>query len=139
MSESWSGDIVGAPFTTYRRARRQSILGYWYPADKKGLIGNDTIAIPKTAASPRLAHEFLNFFLDKKWGYKNFVAVERLPAAVHVDRPLATRSRTASFPRPSGRAVLDQDNFTTGYIQSELTADVDKLWQDAWGEIQAGG
>ena len=36
-------------------------------------------------------------------------------------------------------AVLGQENFTTGYIQSELTPDVDQLWQDAWSEIQAGG
>ena len=42
-------------------------------------------------------------------------------------------------PENLGTAVLDQDNFTTGYIQSELTADVDQLWQSAWSEIQAGG
>jgi hypothetical protein len=29
--------------------------------------------------------------------------------------------------------------FTTGLIQSQLSPEVDKLWLDAWSEIQAGG
>ena len=36
-------------------------------------------------------------------------------------------------------AVLDQENFTLGYIQGELSAEADALWLDAWSEIQAGG
>jgi hypothetical protein len=36
-------------------------------------------------------------------------------------------------------AVLGEENFTLGYSQGELAADVDALWLDAWSEIQAGG
>jgi hypothetical protein len=28
--------------------------------------------------------------------------------------------------------------FTTGLIQGQLAPDVDTLWLDAWGQIQAG-
>lgn len=137
VSESWSGDIVGAQFYLPKDAP-VSILGYWYPEDKKGLIGNDTITIPKTAASPRLAHEFLNFFLDEKWGFENFSQWNGYqPPFTSIDP-----SRLVSqgvVPETLATAVLGQDNFTTGYIQTELTPDVDQLWQDAWSEIQAGG
>jgi spermidine/putrescine transport system substrate-binding protein len=137
VSESWSGDIVGARYYLPKDTPI-SILGYWYPEDKKGLIGNDTITIPKSAASPRLAHEFLNFFLDEKWGYENFAQWNGYqPPFTSIDP-----SRLVSqgvVPETLANAVLGQDNFSTGYIQSELTPDVDQLWQDAWSEIQAGG
>ena len=72
VTQAWSGDIVGAQFYL-PRGTGDEVLGYWYPDDNKGLIGNDTMVIPTTAQNPRLAHEFLNFFLDEKWGYENFV------------------------------------------------------------------
>ncbi|MGH2538911.1 MAG: hypothetical protein ACRDGK_00135, partial [Actinomycetota bacterium] len=37
------------------------------------------------------------------------------------------------------RAVVTEDMFTTGLIQSQLPPEDDKLWLDAWSEIQAGG
>ena len=37
------------------------------------MIGNDMIAIPKPAKNPVLAHHFLNYLLDEKHGYDNFV------------------------------------------------------------------
>ncbi len=115
------------------------MLGYWYPEDKKGLIGNDTITIPANAPHPRLAHEFLNFFLDEKWGYENFAGLERLPAAVHVDRSRPAGRRRGRRARALASAVLGEEDFTQGYIQSELTPEADQIWLDAWNEIQAGG
>ena len=43
------------------------------------------------------------------------------------------------IPHTLSSAVLDEENFTTGYIQGELSADTDAIWLDAWNEIQAGG
>ena len=48
VAQSWSGDIVGAKWYL-PKGTPESVLGYWYPADKKGLVGNDTIAIPTDA------------------------------------------------------------------------------------------
>ena len=137
VSESWSGDIVGAKWYLPKDTP-VSVLGYWYPEDKKGLIGNDTIAIPKSAASPRLAHEFLNFFLDQKWGYTNFSQWNGYqPPFTSIDPSRLVDEGVV--PENLSSAVLGEDNFTTGYIQSELPPEVDQLWQDAWTEIQAGG
>lgn len=137
VSQSWSGDIVGAKWYLPKDTP-ESVLGYWYPPDKKGLVGNDTIVIPAGAESPRLAHEFLNFFLDSRWGYVNFrdwngyqppmtsIRPDRLVAAGVVPPALAT-------------AVVDEENFTLGLVQGELAPEVDQLWTNAWSEIQAGG
>jgi len=137
VSQSWSGDIVGAKWYLPRDTP-EDVLGYWYPQDKKGLLGNDTIAIPATAPSPRLAHEFLNFFLDEHWGYVNFSewnGYQPPMTSIVPDRLVAEGVVPATLPL----AVLGEENFTLGYIQGELSADADALWLDAWSQIQAGG
>jgi spermidine/putrescine transport system substrate-binding protein len=137
VSQSWSGDIVGAKWYL-PKGTPVSVLGYWYPDDKKGLIGNDTITIPSDAPHPRLAHEFLNFFLDEKWGYENFADWNgyQPPFTSIVPERLIS---DGVVPEALSRAVLGEENFTLGYQQSELTPETDAMWLDAWNEIQAGG
>ena len=137
VAQSWSGDIVGAKWYL-PKGTPEDVLGYWYPSDKKGLVGNDTIAIPADAPSPRLAHEFLNFFLDEHWGYINFAdwnGYQPPMTSIVPDRLV----QEGVVPDTLSLAVLDEENFTIGYLQGELSAEADALWLDAWSEIQAGG
>jgi spermidine/putrescine transport system substrate-binding protein len=137
VSQAWSGDIVGARFYLPRDTE-EDVLGYWYPPDKRGLAGNDTIVIPSGAESPRLAHEFLNFFLDEHWGYVNFSEWNgyQPPMTSIVPERLVDEG---VVPESLALAVLGEENFTLGYLQGELSAEADSLWLDAWSEIQAGG
>jgi spermidine/putrescine transport system substrate-binding protein len=137
VSQAWSGDIVGAKWYL-PRGTPEDVLGYWYPPDKRGLIGNDTIVIPATAQSPRLAHEFLNFLLDEHWGYVNFTKYNgyQPPMTSIVPERLVDEG---VVPPTLSLAVLGEENFTIGYSQGELSAEADGLWLDAWSEIQAGG
>jgi len=137
VSQSWSGDIVGAKWYL-PKGTPEDVLGYWYPPDAKGLVGNDTIVIPQGAKSPRLAHEFLNFFLDEHWGYQNFAdwnGYQPPFTSIVPDRLVSD----GVVPSSLSSAVVAEKNFTTGYTQGELSADTDALWLDAWNEIQAGG
>jgi spermidine/putrescine transport system substrate-binding protein len=137
VAQSWSGDIVGAKWYL-PKGTSEDVLGYWYPDDKKGLIGNDTITIPANAPSPRLAHEFLNFFLDEKWGYQNFASWNGYQPpfnSIVPDRLISD----GVVPPALSRAILGEEDFKLGYQQSELTAETDAMWLDAWNEIQAGG
>ena len=137
VAQAWSGDIVGAKYYL-PKGTPEDVLGYWYPPDKKGLVGNDTIVIPADAPSPRLAHEFLNFFLDEHWGYVNFADWNgyQPPMTSIVPERLVDEG---VVPESLSLAVLGEENFTLGYLQGELSADADALWLDAWSEIQAGG
>jgi spermidine/putrescine transport system substrate-binding protein len=137
VSQSWSGDIVGAKWYL-PKGTPESVLGYWYPPDKKGLVGNDTIAIPADAPSPRLAHEFLNFFLDEHWGYVNFADWNGYQPPMNSIVPERLVDEGV-VPESLSLAVLGEENFTLGYLQGELSADADALWLNAWSEIQAGG
>jgi spermidine/putrescine transport system substrate-binding protein len=137
VSQAWSGDIVGAQFYL-PRGTSEDVLGYWYPEDNRGLIGNDTMAIPVSSTSPRLAHEFLNFMTSEEWGYRNFTDWNgyQPPMTSIVPERLVDEG---VVPPSLSLAVLGEENFTVGYSQGELAADVDDLWLDAWSEIQAGG
>ncbi len=137
VSQAWSGDIVGAKYYL-PKGTSEDVLGFWYPEAEPGLIGNDTIVIPKDAKNPRLAHEFLNFFLDEKWGFTNFADWNGYqPPFTSID-PSSLIERGVVAPNLS-RAVVTEEMFTTALIQSQLTPEVDKLWLDAWSAIQAGG
>jgi spermidine/putrescine transport system substrate-binding protein len=137
VAQAWSGDIVGAKYFL-PKGTPEDVLGYWYPPDKKGLVGNDTIVIPADAPSPRLAHEFLNFFLDEHWGYVNFADWNGYQPPMNSIVPERLVDEGV-VPESLSLAVLGEENFTLGYLQGELSAEADALWRDAWSEIQAGG
>jgi len=137
VAQAWSGDIVGAKWFL-PKGTPEDVLGYWYPPDKKGLVGNDTIVIPADAPSPRLAHEFLNFFLDEHWGYVNFADWNGYQPPMNSIVPERLVDEGV-VPESLSLAVLGEENFTLGYLQGELSADADALWLNAWSEIQAGG
>jgi spermidine/putrescine transport system substrate-binding protein len=137
VAESWSGDIVGAQWYLPKGTGTE-VLGYWYPEDHKGLIGNDTLVIPKAAKSPRLAHEFLNYFLDAEAGYTNFADWNGYqPPFTSIDPTSLVANGVV--PETLTAAVVTEDMFTQGYLQTELTPEVDQIWNEAWARIQAGG
>jgi spermidine/putrescine transport system substrate-binding protein len=134
--ESWSGDIVSAQYYLPKGVKTD-VLGYWYPPDRKGSINNDLIVIPSTAKNPRLAHEFLNFFLDKKWGFSNFADWNGYQPPFDSIKPKQLIADEV-VPPTVPDAVLTKKDFDAGFFQLELTPDVDQLWLDAWDEVTVG-
>jgi spermidine/putrescine transport system substrate-binding protein len=137
VAQSWSGDIVGAKWYLPKDTS-EDVLGFWFPEDHKGLIGNDTIAVMKDAKNPVLAHKFLDWFLDKHWGRINFTQWNGYQPPFTSINPTELIDRGTISPH-LGAAVVTEDMFTQGYVQGELSAEVDALWLDAWSEITSGG
>ena len=136
VAESWSGDIVGAQWYLPNNTPK-SVLGYWRPDNGKTMVGNDLLAIPKSAKNPRLAHEFINFFLDDKIAFDNFANWNGYqPPQVSIDP--ASLIDKGVVPAQLGSAVVTEDMFKTDLTPVELTPDCDQMWLDAWTEIQAG-
>ena len=48
------------------------VLSFWSP-DANGVVQNDFLFVPRNAEKPALAHHFLNFILDEKNAYNNFI------------------------------------------------------------------
>jgi len=136
VAEAWSGDIVGAQWYL-PKGTDTDVLGYWRPDMSQDMIGNDLLAIPKSAKNPRLAHEFINFFLDDKIGTDNFVNWNGYQPpfnSIDPDKLVAQ----GVVPKTLTQAVVTEDMFKQGLTPYELPTDCDQMWLSAWDEIKAG-
>jgi spermidine/putrescine transport system substrate-binding protein len=114
------------------------VLGYWYPEDGRGPIGVDQMAVLKSAKNPVLAHLFLDFMLDEKNSYDNFVQFVGYQPPLKAINPDSLVSDEV-VPANLASAVVRESDFDNGYQELELSPDGQVLWQNAWAKFQAGG
>ena len=136
IHQSWSGDIVAAPyyFPKADYGDPKGLLQYWWPSD--GSIGNDMMAIPTTAKNPVLAHHFLNFMLDNKHAVDNFSWVGYQPPLTSLEPDSLVKD---GYVVPNLKtAIVEKENFDTGVIQTALPPEVDQTWQNAWSDFKSG-
>lgn len=133
VAEAWSGDIVGAQWYLPKDVE-WDVLGYWRPDPGQTMIDNDLIAIPTGATNPRLAHEFINFFLDERVSYDNFRywnGYQPPLTSIDPDKLIADGVVPPNLPM----AVVSEEMFEQDLTPYELSPEVDQLWQAAWTEI----
>lgn len=136
VHQMWSGSAISAQWYLPEGTGPEA-LGYWFPADGRGIIGSDMLAIPRSAKHPVLAHHFLNFLLEEKNAYANFsnyTGYQPPLTALDPDRLVAD----GVVPPNLRTAVVRESDFDVGYPLTELTATGQKLWQNAWAEFKAG-
>ena len=136
MHQMWSGSAVSAQWYL-PKGTGPEVLGFWFPEDGSGPIGNDMIAVLRKARNPVLAHHFLDYLIDAKHGYDNFVNFNGYQppfVSINPDRLVAD----GVVPKNLATAVVREQDFKSGYFELELTPDGQKKWQDAWAEFKAG-
>jgi spermidine/putrescine transport system substrate-binding protein len=134
-SQSWSGDIVGGKFYLPKDTS-SDVLGYWYPSEGGGVVGNDVIAVPASAEHPRLAHEFLNFMLDQTNAFENFTNYTGYqPPQKSLDPSTLVPTYV---PATLSGAVVGELDVSNGQYLTSLPPDINALWTKAWDEIKAG-
>ena len=83
LPDAAGGQVLAAPgvvgrharrrcSTTCPRAPRPKVISFWGP-DQGGVVQNDMLWVVSKSTKPVLAHAFLNFMLDTKNAYDNFV------------------------------------------------------------------
>lgn len=137
VGSSWSGDVVAAAIYYLPKGTPPSVLGYWYPPDGGGMIGNDLMVIPASGKNPRLAHEFINFMLNKKNSYNNFVNFNGYQTPMTSINPPELVPKV--IPQTLTKTVVQPKYFDTGHFLLELTPSGTAMWTAAWDEIKAGG
>jgi spermidine/putrescine transport system substrate-binding protein len=136
IHQAWSGDFVSAQYYLPKGVD-YTVLGYWYPEDKSGLVGSDLIAILRSSKNPVLAHQFLNFMLDEQNAYDNFVnfvGYQPPQNSINPDRLVADEV----VPAHLASCVVRPEDFDKGEILLELDPATDLVWQDAWAQFKAG-
>jgi spermidine/putrescine transport system substrate-binding protein len=136
VHQMWSGSAISAQWYLPEGLGTEA-LGFWFPPDGKGTIGNDMMAIPRSAKNPVLAHHFLNYLLDVKHGYDNFaqfVGYQPPLTALDPDRLVTDEI----VPAHLKSAIVRESDFDTGYFLTELSPDGQIAVQNAWAEFKAG-
>ena len=98
IHHAWSGDIATAA-SYMPKGVNVDVVGYWFPPDGKGPVGNDTITVLKGAPNPVLAHLFLNYMLDAEQRADEH-QLQRLHAAHQRHHPAAPGLRAVAAAQP---------------------------------------
>jgi spermidine/putrescine transport system substrate-binding protein len=112
------------------------VLGYWWPREN-GVVQNDFFCIGRGAKNPALAHRFINFFLDPKVAYDNFVNyVGYTPPQISIEPERLIAE--GLIPKTLADAVVRPDQFVPNQQLLALTVDGQREWDRAWSKFKAG-
>jgi spermidine/putrescine transport system substrate-binding protein len=134
VHQSWSGDTVAAQYYTANGYTAKD-LGFWFP-ESGGVIGNDMMAIPKTAKNPVLAHLFIDYMLGDKIGLQNFGWVGYQPPLTSMDPDTLVADGWVA--KNIKDAVVREEQFAENLLILPLDPEADVTYTDAWQEITAG-
>jgi spermidine/putrescine transport system substrate-binding protein len=133
IHHSWSGDMAPAAYYMPKGVP-VDVVGYWFPTDGRGPVGNDLIAILKGAQNPVLAHLFMNYMLDLHNGLTNYeytgymqplngITPQRL-----VQEQLLPQSLMSTTVLPS--------DFRKGVMELQIPVTANALWEQAWQRVK---
>jgi spermidine/putrescine transport system substrate-binding protein len=136
LHHSWSGDLLGAAFYYMPKGVSPEVLSFWAP-EQNGVVQNDFLCIGRGSKSPALAHTFLNYLLDEKVAYTNFVDFNGyVPPQNAIDADALLRR--GLIPKTLESAVVRPDQFAANQELLQLSVAGERLWDDAWSKFKAG-
>jgi spermidine/putrescine transport system substrate-binding protein len=135
VHQAWSGDAVNAQYYL-PEGGDPAVLGYWYPHGEIGVIGSDTLAIPRAAQKPVLAHHFLDFMLKPENAISNYSWLGYQPPQKSLDPDTVVAD--GYVPEHLADAIVREEDFDKGVQLLQLSRQGEKTWDDAWSKFTAG-
>ncbi len=136
LHHSWSGDLLSAAFYYLPKGVKADVLSFWGP-EENGVVQNDFFCIGRTTKRPVLAHAFINFMLDEKNAYDNFVNFTGYtPPQNGIDAEALLRQ--GLIPKTLEQAVVRPDQFAANQELLQLSVTGQRYWDDAWSKFKAG-
>jgi spermidine/putrescine transport system substrate-binding protein len=136
LHQSWSGDLLSAAFYYMPKNVSPDVLSFWSPS-ANGVVQNDFLFIPRAAEKPVLAHQFLNYVLDEKNAYDNFIQFTGYtPPQTAIDADTLIGKKL--IPESLRGALVLPDEFAANQELLALSVEGDNLWEDAWSKFKAG-
>ena len=136
LHHSWSGDVLAAAFYYLPKGVKADVLSYWRP-EQNGVVQNDFFCVGRSSSRPVLAHAFLNFYLDEKNAYDNFVNFNGYtPPQKNLDA--ATLIKQGLIPKTLEQTIIPPDLFAANQELLQLSVAGERVWDDAWSKFKAG-
>jgi spermidine/putrescine transport system substrate-binding protein len=142
LHEAWSGDAVNAQYYFPEGGDPSVLRFHWPPSSGTGVrggIASDTMTVLRGAPNPVLAHQFLNFMLDETNAIENFGWTGYLPPQNGLDVDALVVDEW--IPENLASAVVRPEDFEAelAVVPTQLRAEQEALFIDAWTRVQAGG
>jgi spermidine/putrescine transport system substrate-binding protein len=135
IHHAWSGDIAAAPYYLPKGVP-VDVIGYWFPADGKGPVGNDLWTILRTAKNPVLAHEFINYMEDLP-NVLNNISFNGYMQPLNEVTPQRLVKEQLLAPTLMSTVVLPS-YFRRGVMELQLPVEANLLWEEAWQTASKG-
>jgi spermidine/putrescine transport system substrate-binding protein len=135
IHHAWSGDMAAAAYYMPKGVNVDTV-GYWFPADGRGPVANDTNLVLRSAAHPVLAHHFLNYFLDLPNVLNNISFNGYMQPLTGVTPQVLVKEQI--LPKALLSTVVLPSYFRRGVSELQLPVDADALWQQAWLVVSNG-
>jgi spermidine/putrescine transport system substrate-binding protein len=132
---AWSGDMAAAA-SYMPKGVPVDVVGYWFPADGRGPVANDTNMVLRSAANPVLAHLFLNYMQDLPNVMENISFNGYMQPTTGVTPQLLVKEQI--LPSALLSTVVLPSYFRRGVAELQLPVDADALWQQAWLVVSNG-
>jgi spermidine/putrescine transport system substrate-binding protein len=135
IHHSWSGDIAAAA-QYMPKGVSVDVVSYWFPADGKGPVANDTLAVLKGGKNPVLAHLFLNYFLNTDNALENISYNGYMQPLRGVTPQRLIKEKI--LPTNLTSTVVLESYFSRGFHELELPASANAVWQQDWLNVSKG-
>jgi spermidine/putrescine transport system substrate-binding protein len=129
IHHAWSGDIAAAPGYMPKGVPVE-VVGYWFPPDGKGPVGNDLITVLHGAPNPVLAHNFLNYMLDLPNVLTNISFNGYMQPLTEVTPQRLVQEKL--LPPSLTSTVVLPSYFRRGVMELQLPIATNALWEQAW-------
>jgi len=106
------------------------VIGYWFPTDGKGPVGNDLITVLRSAPNPVLAHHFMNYLLDLPNVLTNISFNGYMQPLTEVTPQRLVKEQLLP-PSLMSTAVLPS-YFRRGVMELQIPVTASALWEQAW-------
>jgi spermidine/putrescine-binding protein len=143
LHHAWSGDVVNSQYY-WPEGADMTVARYLWPARSEGStvngpISNDTMAIPKGAEHPVLAHQFLDFLLDQGNSLTNFEYVGYQPPQNELTPEFLIGEGYAQDYLAAALVTPEDFEVETAWVQGPLDAETETLWSEQWTRAKSGG
>ena len=136
LHHCWSGDMLTAAIYYLPKGTPAEALSFWAP-ERDGVVQNDFLCIGRGSTKPALAHAFVNFMLDERNAYDNFVQQNGyVPPQKGIDAERLIGE--GLIPETLAGAVTRPEQFAFNQALLQLSVAGERAWDQAWSKFKAG-